>query len=204
MATLMLPKDDLKRMIRRRRRLKLDRYDEVWDGVYVMAPIAGNDHQWLGGQLAHVFLSAFDPRKDVRVYPGANVSDQPERWTKNYRVPDVLVFLPGNPAEDRDTHWFGGPDFAVEVVSPGDRSRKKLAFYSKVGVRELLIVERDPWRLDFYRAIDSRLQPVCTLNPGASESFVSQVLPLDFRLLGTTPRPQIEATRQQDGRVWLI
>ena len=62
----------------------------------------------------------------IRIFPGCNVSDRPKRWKKNYRCPDVAVFLPGNPAEDRETHWFGGPDFAVEILSPYDRSREKL------------------------------------------------------------------------------
>ena len=37
----------------------------------------------------------------------------------------------------------GGPDFLVEVASPGDRSLDKLAFYEGIGVRELLMVDRD-------------------------------------------------------------
>ena len=49
------------------------------------------------------------------------------------------------------TFWYGGPDFAVEVISPFDRSRKKFEFYARVGVRELLLVNRKPWSLELYR-----------------------------------------------------
>ena len=87
-----------------------------------------------------------------KVFAGCNVSDQPKRWKRNYRCPDVAVFLPGNPAEDRKTHWFGGPDFAVEIISRFDRSREKFGFYKSVGVRELLLVDRHPWALELYRA----------------------------------------------------
>ena len=36
-----------------------DRFDEVWNGVYVMAPIADNEHQDLADALlAHAFIAA--------------------------------------------------------------------------------------------------------------------------------------------------
>ncbi len=98
---------------------------------------------------------------------------RPSDWTKNYRCPDVLVFLPGNPAEDRGTHWLGGPDFAVEIMSRGDRSRKKLDFYAKVGVRELLLIDRRPWKLELYRRHDDRLELAALLEPGSPQSITS-------------------------------
>ena len=202
--SLILPRDDLKRMIRRRRRLGLDRYDEVWEGVYVMAPLANNEHQFFATRISSVILTALDFRNDIICLAGANISDRPERWTKNFRCPDVAVFLPGNPAEDRATHWLGGPDFAVEVVSRGDRSRKKLDFYSKVGVRELLLVEREPWRLVLYRSINKKLELVGSLDPGSPQSLASEVIPLSFRLLEASERPHLELTRHSDGKTWLI
>jgi hypothetical protein len=101
-----------------------------------------------------------------RVHAGANVSDQLDDWRQNFRVPDVLVFLNSNPAEDRDTHWFGGPDFAVEIASRWDRSREKIAFYSSIGVRELLIIDRDP----------KPLTPApCNTRPGGIKFPISNV-----------------------------
>ncbi len=108
-----------------------------------MSPEANNEHQALVGNLRDAFRQAIGDVKGKRVLPGCNVSDNAEHWKKNYRIPDVAVFLLGNPAEDLDTHWFGGPDFAVEIRSKGDRSRKKFDFYAKVGVKELLLVDRD-------------------------------------------------------------
>jgi Uma2 family endonuclease len=93
-----------------------------------MSPIADNDHQWISFRLADALLDAMRRIEEARILPGANVTDQVENWTKNYRCPDVVVFLPGSPAVDRETHWLGVPDFAIEVVSPGDRSRKKFPF----------------------------------------------------------------------------
>ena len=93
-------------------------------------------------RLASAIIEALGDARTCSVFPGATSAIAPTNWTKNYRCPDVAVFLPGNPAEDRETHWLGGPDFAVEIVSRDDRSRKKFDFYAKVGVRELLLVDR--------------------------------------------------------------
>jgi Uma2 family endonuclease len=114
------------------------------------------------------------------------------------------VYLPGNPAEDRDTHWFGGPDFAVEVVSAYDHSREKLPFYATVGVRELLLVYRKPWRLELYRLGDGALGLAGTSDLSSPALLTSTVLPLSFRLTAGSPRPRIEATRPQDQRTWIV
>ncbi len=201
---IVLDPAEAKALIRKRRRLGLDRHDEVWDGVYVVSPIANNEHQFLGYKLTAAFDQALQGIVGVLAYPGVNVTDRAEDWTKNYRCPDVAIFLPGNTAEDRKSHWLGGPDFAVEVVSPRDRSRKKLDFYAKVGVRELLLVDRKPWALELYRLVDGVLKLVGKLTPDPDESLASEVLPVSFRLLPADPRPTIVVTQTQDGRRWPI
>lgn len=200
MPRLILPKADLKRMIRERRECGGDRYDEVWDGVYAMSPIANNEHMNLIGALAFAFRMV---RPDATILPGCNVSDQPENWLKNYRVPDVAVFLPGNPAEDRDSHWYGGPDLAVEILSPGDRARKKFHFYARVGVRELLLVDRHPWRLELYRRDDGPWIPVGQSDIENPAILTSTTLPLSIRLISGPKRPRIELTQTTDGQTWL-
>ncbi len=204
MATLILPADNLKRIIRRRKTFGADRFDEVWNGVYVMSPVADIEHQQIATGLSAALLNCLSGQKDVLVLAGTNVSDRAERWRKNYRVPDVAVFLPGNSAENRGTHWFGGPDFAVEVLSPGDHSRKKLEFYATVGVRELLLIDRGSWRLDLYRLRDGRLELASRFEIASPEPIESAVLPLSFRLHADSPRPGIEVAHRQDGRVWLV
>src|SRR5262245_14269348 len=129
MMMVVLDPSEQRRLKRERQRTGADRYDEVWDGVYVMAPLANNEHQWLALELSLAIRSAIRVPQDGMVFAGCNVSDQEVHWEKNYRCPDVAVYLAGNPAKDCDTHWFGGPDFAVEIVSPNDRSRDKLGFY---------------------------------------------------------------------------
>jgi Uma2 family endonuclease len=204
MAILNVDPIELARLIRERRECGGDRYDEVWDGVYVMSPLADNEHQELGFLLSRAIHSGLGSNVGARVSPGCNVSDRPRRWKRNYRCPDVAVFLPGNPAEDRDTHWFGGPDFAVEILSPYDRSRQKFGFYAKVGVRELMLVTRRPWRLELYRLAGKDFELVGQSDPSIdSPPLPSEVLNLGFRLIAGDPRPQIEVSKAEGNLCWL-
>jgi len=195
MAIVSLEPGELKRLIRRRRQSGGDRWDEVWDGVYVMPPLADNEHQRLGLDLAIAIRNALGPDERIQIFAGCNVSDQPKRWRRNYRCPDVAVFLPGNPAEDRGSHWFGGPDFAVEVMSRFDRSREKFGFFTKVGVRELLLVDRRPWQLELYRRENDRWDLAGRSGLDDAHALSSQVLPLTYRLITGVTRPKIEVAR---------
>jgi Uma2 family endonuclease len=195
MAIVSLEPGELKRLIRERRDSGGDRWDEVWDGVYVMPPLADNEHQRMGLDLAIDIRNALGPDERIQIFAGCNVSDQPKRWRRNYRCPDVAVFLPGNPAEDRGSHWFGGPDFAIEILSPFDRSREKFGFYTKVGVRELLLVDRRPWQLEIHRLEGDRFVRAGRSDLDDSTALPSQILPLTYRLVHGLTRPKIEVSR---------
>lgn len=204
MAVLVTNRIAAKALIEQRIESGAARYDEVWNGVYVVSPDADNEHFDVSAELIHIIKSFLPNRELGRVGGGCNITDLEENWVKNYRTPDVCVFLPGNPAQDRKTHFFGGPDFAVEILSPNDRARKKFGFYAKVGVRELMLIGRKPWMLELYRLIQGELTLVGKSSPNSSESLVSEVLPLSFRLLAGDPRPAIEVTQTEDARQWLI
>ena len=108
--TMLINRPELEEeIIADRRERGIDKFDEVWDGLYVVAPLANNEHQQLVGDLTIVIGSLIQLTGVGRVLPGANVSDQTFDWTKNYRCPDILVFLNGNTAEDRKSHWFAIP-----------------------------------------------------------------------------------------------
>ncbi|MBI3468693.1 MAG: Uma2 family endonuclease [Planctomycetes bacterium] len=196
-----LVEDDL---LARRRASGGDRYDEVWDGVYLMSPIPNSEHQQLAGRLTGVFLQVVGWNPRVEVFPGINVSDREDDWTQNYRVPDVAVFLENTRATDLGTHWLGGPDFGVEIESPKDRSREKIPFYAQVGVQELLLIERDPWALELYRLQGNALVLVGRVVPGDEAALESAVLHVRFRLIPATPRPLIEVTRLDGSERWLV
>lgn len=191
-------------LIDERKRLGLDGHDEVWDGVYVMSPLADDEHQEIVGNLIGM-LSDFVVKPGLgKMRPGVNISDRPKDWRKNYRVPDAVVFLPGNTALNKGSHWLGGPDWAAEIVSPGDRSRDKLDFYAKVGTRELLLIDRDPWALELYQLKRRKLRLVGTSTPEAGETLASVVLPLSFRRIVGKTRPSVEVAERGGDRKWLV
>ncbi len=199
---LFLTDPDLEERLREERKMTgADRWDEIWDGVYVIVPLPDNDHQELVYQLAVVFHEVVKQAGHGQVFPGINVSDRVEDWEKNVRVPDGAVFLKSGGATSHDTHWTGGADFLVEIVTLGDRSREKLDFYGKLGVRELLLVDRYPWAIELYRGTGEVMHLVGRLEPDADDALKSEVLPLSFQLVGGDPRPRIEV-RHNDGRSW--
>ena len=190
-------------LIAERRRTGADRYDEVWDGEYVMSPLANNEHQLLASRLSAIFHEVLGNRDDVWSLAGANVSDQEIDWTKSFRCPDVVVVLPGSRAQNRGTHWFGGPDLVVEIVSEGDASYEKFQFYGAISVREALIVDRDPWSLEIHNLDDNGAMALaghCDLQQGG---FVtSKVLDAELRLVPQRARPAIEVFHPASGRRW--
>ncbi|MEX0716093.1 MAG: Uma2 family endonuclease [Planctomycetaceae bacterium] len=204
MAALVIDRDLERELIAERRRTGADRYDEVWDGVYVMAPMADFEHQHLVSQLTTIFVVTIEWAGLGAVYPGVNVTDRETDWKRNYRCPDVAVFLADTKVIIRGTHSLGGPDFAVEIVSPSDRSRKKLRFYAKVGTRELLIVDRHPWALELYRLDDGALKLVGTSTVEDGATLASEVVPLSFRLVAGDERPRIEIAHAADDSRWTV
>ncbi len=180
-----------------------DRWDEVWDGVYVMSPLPNNEHQVVVSKFTGIFEIVIGFPGLGEVSPGVNVSDRDD-WTHNYRCPDVTVYLYGSAAVDRGTYWLGGPDFAVEVVSPDDRVRDKIPFYEGVSVRELLVVDRDPWALELFRLREGRLVSVGVSTPEHPDLLVSTVLPLVFRLVAGEGRPRIDVMHADGRQRWTI
>jgi Uma2 family endonuclease len=204
MPTLVMDPHLEEQLLENRRAWGGDKFDEVWDGVYVMAPLANIEHQQLMSNLSAAFVAAFANQTEVRVFAGVNVSDRREGWEHNYRCPNVAVVLPGSRAIDCDTFYFGGPDFVIEIASDYDRSREKFDFYARVGIREMLLIDRKPWQLELYRLTGSELKLVGKNDTASQQPLSSQVLPLTFRLLPRpSARPQIEVAKPETNEHWL-
>ena len=183
-----------------------DRYDEVWEGIYMMAPLADDEHQDIQmglGAAIKIALGWTGPQAGM-VRAGVNVSDREQGWTHNYRIPDVAVFFPGGAGRNCGAYWVGGPDFAVEIVSSGDRARDKLNFYAGNKVRELLLIDRLAWSIEMYHLRGDRLVLVATSDSAGKHPLKSQLLPVTFRLLTATPRPQIEVAHDDGVQRWLV
>jgi Uma2 family endonuclease len=193
MAVLVTDPDLQSQLLADRQTSGADRYDEVWDGVYMMAPLPNNEHQDIQADFVAALKEIFGWDHAARICAGVNVSDRNEDWTHNYRCPDVVVFLPGNPAIDRGSHWQGGPDFLVEIVSEADRSEEKLPFYASVGVREVLLIDRNPWKLELYGLdnLTRSFRLAGTSTPAADVKLESATLPVVFEIVSSHSRPRV-------------
>jgi Uma2 family endonuclease len=203
MTTLILDADFEAQALAQRRALGLDRYDEVWDGVYVMAPLANNEHQRVATKLSAV-LERLGEELNAEVLWGGNVSDRRDDWTTNYRCPDNAVFMADSPAENLSTHWLGGPDFAVEIISPKDKTWDKLDFYASVNTRELLIIDREPWKLSLLRLAGDKLVLAGESIPAENIAIASAVLPIALQLVSRENEKPVIEVRHHDGRRWIV
>jgi Uma2 family endonuclease len=116
-----------------RRAKGLDGFDEVWEGEYVVVPMAHPRHGLVDQQVA-VILDPLARAAGLIVSSPLNLG-HPD----NYRVPD-RVLLRTTPT----TTYVATAALVVEVVSPDDRSRRKLDFYAAREVDEVVLV--DPCR----------------------------------------------------------
>ena len=192
---LILDQDLIREFIQDRRDREIDQYDEVWEGVYIVPPIATNPHQDLVGAMAAILFNVIVLEARGRVFPGANVSDRRVGWKRRFRGPDVVVVLNGGRAVDCTTHWMGGPDFLIEVQTPGDQTEEKIPFYSQIGVQELLIVHRDTRELRLYRHNGNELVQIKPSDLQGVKWLVSKIVPLAFRRKVVRSGPLTEVQR---------
>lgn len=181
-----------------------DRSDEVWEGTYVMSPLPNIEHQEIVSRLVRVLGDVVGWPGRGEVFPGVNLSDRGEDWEHDYRAPAVAVFLPGNTAEKWKTHFRGPADFLVEILSAGDRTREKMPFYARLGVPEVLLVDRQPWAIELYRLQNGLLEKAGVSTLEASDVLVCKTVPLTFQLVSGTVRPQILVTHPPKGQSWSV
>ena len=193
------------RLLAERKTSGADRYDERWEGVYMMTPVPNTEHQRIAARLTSILLETIDWPALGDVCAGVNLADRDvEDWTQDYRVPDVAVLLCDGNGEDRDTHWRGAVDFLIEITSPGDHTREKISFYSRLGIGELLVVDRQSWTLELFRHEEDELKQVGRSNMETGDVLHSNKVPLTFQLVPGKSRPQIEVEHVESGRRWTV
>jgi len=111
----------------RRRALGQDRYDEVWEGVYHVAPVAHSWHGYLHNVLAEV-LGPYARVAGLVGTGGFNLGD----GLHDFRVPD-RGFHRGIPS----AVWVPTAAIVVEVISPDDETWAKFDFYARHHVDEI-------------------------------------------------------------------
>ena len=143
---------ELEAYLERRRLSGADRFDEVWDGRYVVAPDPHSNHGGVQLALAVVLLAAAH-RLGLHATTTFNLGRPGD-----FRIPDAgLLTVPGV--------WHETAVLVVEVLSPDDMTFDKFDFYTARGVQELLVVD---WRDRSVRCF--------ALQEGQVESDRSEVL----------------------------
>ena len=69
-----------------------------------------------------------------------------------------MLLTPKRFVIDCNEYFDGGPDAVVETHSPGDEAYEKLDFYTKVGVLEVWIIDRDTKRPEIFSLVDGAYQ----------------------------------------------
>lgn len=126
------PPVEVTQLIERRKRLGLDLYDEIWEGVYHMAPAPRDRHGDLDQQLAEI-LGPLGRRAGLLARGPFNLGGPDD-----FRVPDRGLHrtVPGP-----DAVYLATAAMVVEIVSPGDETYDKLPFYAAHRVEEVLVVD---------------------------------------------------------------
>jgi Uma2 family endonuclease len=153
MATLVLDPQpaELDALIEHRRRLDLDHYDEVWEGVLHMNPPPTVEHQYLVQQLYDV-LGPLARRAGL--VPLLQVFALGE-GRDNYRAPDGGLHR----TQPRGV-WQHTAPLVIEIVSPGDESWDKLPFYAAHEVDEVLIVDPAEHAVHWLGLADGEYHPI--------------------------------------------
>ena len=123
----------------RRRALGQDRFDEVWEGEYHVAPGPAGRHGRVDDGLGRI-LGPMADRAGLKGTTACNIGEPGD-----FRVPDRAYFRSGGLEI-----WNPTAAIVVEVVSPGDESRLKFAFYHRAGIEEVLIVDPDARTVEWF------------------------------------------------------
>ena len=143
------PPVEIEALIERRRKLGIDKLDEVWEGVLHMNPAPQRRHGFLMGQLIGVLLGPASTA-GLELLDIFNVGEP-----DNFRIPDAGLVEPGPDAVFLET-----AALVVEVVSPGDETWDKVPFYAAHDVNELLIVDPKTCKIDWFGLVDGQYTPI--------------------------------------------
>lgn len=142
----------LAELLERRRRSGLARLDEVWSGVHHLVLAPSDVHADVAQQLAELLGPA---ARAAGLFPTMHEFNLGSS-EHDFRVPDG-----GLHRARRWGTWETTAPLVVEIVSPGDETWDKLAFYAEHRVDEVLIVDPQQRSVDWlaldegeYRAVD--------------------------------------------------
>lgn len=144
MSTLFVQNDPVvEHLLARRRERGLDGKDEVWQGVYHVAP---HEHGRNGETSMALAVALDGTARRVGLRPGGSFNlGAPD----DFRVPDLGFHR----STESPSLYYASAALVIEVLSPDDETFAKFAFYAAHGVEELWVA--DPlarsvriWQLD--------------------------------------------------------
>ena len=135
-----------------RRRLGLDRHDEVWEGAYHVAPAPHERHGLVAADLLAV-LRPYARARGLRVIAEFNLGEGPA----DYRVPDGGLIR-----EPLGGTFVPAAVAVVEVLSPEDETFAKFGFYASRGVGEVLVADPARRQVTVFQRAGDGYQPVAT------------------------------------------
>jgi Uma2 family endonuclease len=166
----------------RRRSIGLDRWDEMWEGVLHMTAAPSLEHQRILDRMIGFLEPHIRGSGRGRVFSGINVFGGLE----NYRIPDLTFVAAGREhVLCEDGVRGGGPDAVIEIRSPEDETYEKLPFYARLGVREVIVVDRDTKRPEIFRLAGSSF---VALQQDADGWLRAETMSVRFRAVEGTPR----------------
>ncbi|MBI2900337.1 MAG: Uma2 family endonuclease [Planctomycetes bacterium] len=182
-----------------RRQWGLDRYDESWEGVLHMSPAPSPEHQRIVEELLTFLRPLLRRKKRGTLKLAINVFNEASP-KQDYRIPDFTFVAAGRERLiAADGVRGGGPDAVIEIRSPDDETYEKLPFFAALGVREVVVVDRDSKKPEVLRLTGSQYLVVAADREGW---VASEVLGVRFRLLpGTPPRLAVEDIEDPSARV---
>ena len=133
------PPPPVEEWLARRRALGQDRFDEVWEGEYHVAPGPSDRH----GDVDFQLVSLLGPLARAAGLHGRTAGNVGRPG--DFRVPDQLYVR-----DRRGGMWHDTAVIVVEVVSQGDESRLKFDFYHRAGIEEILIVDPERRTVEWF------------------------------------------------------
>ena len=146
---------EVQELIRRRKKLGQDIYDEVWEGNYHMVPGPHPRHSIVQGELFALLREPLQRTGLLLLAGPFNVGDKDD-----FRVPDGGVVRP--PADET---FLSTAVVVFEVLSPEDETYEKFDFYHRHRVGWLLIADPNTQRVWLY-ARGERGYETCEEIPG--------------------------------------
>jgi Uma2 family endonuclease len=153
----------------------------VWDGVLHMTPAPSLEHQRVVGRLIEFLAPPLRATNRGQLFFQINVF----RTDKDYRIPDLTyVAASRSHVLKADGVRGEGPDAVIEIRSPDDETYEKFAFFASLGVREIIVIDRDTKRVELFRLAGVQY---IALQPDAEGGLRSEAMNVRFSAIDETP-----------------